>query len=213
MEANELPSNSHKFKEGPNETKEITEKKVEKVITGNVKRQKPGLGKKFSEVFLAEDMNEVKDHIFWDVIVPSIKNGISDILINTVQSIFGGGPSRSSGNTSRFNYSNVSNSSAFKNYVRPDDRRLIADEKRSSSLNYDDIVFNSRGEAEEVLTSMDDLISVYNVASVSDFFDLVGEPSDYTMEKYGWKNLKSAQVERVRGGGYAIRFPRAMPIN
>ena len=55
--------NSHKFKE---EQKESTsEKKVEKVISGTAKSKKKNEIQKFADVFISEDVNNVKSYILF----------------------------------------------------------------------------------------------------------------------------------------------------
>lgn len=56
-------SNSHKAKA---EAKEAAEKKVDKVVTGNVKRKKKSEVSKFKDVFISEDVSNVKRSIYGD---------------------------------------------------------------------------------------------------------------------------------------------------
>ena len=77
---------------------------------------------------------------------------------------------------------------------------------------YDDIFFDTREEAEEVLSKMDELIELYGVVRVADLYELVGITRDYTDNKYGWKNIRNARIERTRDG-YAIKLPRALLID
>ena len=72
--------------------------------------------------------------------------------------------------------------------------------------------FDTRGEAEEVLSRLDELIEMYGLVRVADLYDLVGITGDYTDNKYGWKNIRNARVERTRDG-YAIKLPRALLID
>ena len=74
------------------------------------------------------------------------------------------------------------------------------------------LVIESRGEAEEVLCRLDEIIDVYGVARVADLHDLVGVTGNYTDNHYGWTNLRNADVVRVSGGGYRLKLPKALPI-
>ena len=65
---------------------------------------------------------------------------------------------------------------------------------------------------EEVLSQMDNIIETYRMASVADLFDLVGESCNFTDQKYGWTNLRNAEVVRVRDG-YMIKLPKALPLD
>ena len=58
--------------------------------------------------------------------------------------------------------------------------------RRFRALWYDDILFDTRGDAEAVLDAMNDIISQYGTVSVSDFYDLARVPNDnFTMNRYG----------------------------
>ena len=81
-----------------------------------------------------------------------------------------------------------------------------------SSYSYDDIILNSRGEAEDVLMRMDELMETYGLVRVADLYDLVGITGNYTDNKYGWTNIRNAEIVRVRDG-YMIKMPRAVPID
>lgn len=76
---------------------------------------------------------------------------------------------------------------------------------------YNDIVFTSRGDAEEVLSRMEELLEHFNAVSVADLFDMAGVSCNYTDNNYGWTNLREARVERVCGG-YTIRLPKATTL-
>ena len=79
-------------------------------------------------------------------------------------------------------------------------------------LNFDDIILESRGEAEEVLSHLLELVENYGVASVADLYELVGITGSFTDNKYGWTNLSTASVSRVRDG-YLLNLPNATPID
>lgn len=203
---NDYQPNSHKFKE---EQKQSTNerKKVEKVTTGVVKTKKNEL-RNLKSVFISEDISNVKSYILKDVLIPTIKNAVSDIITNGIDMILYGS---SGGNRKRSTASKVS----YRNYYdNKRDNRSYSSSKYDSrhSYSYDDIILETRGEAEEVLSNMDDMIEMYDTVSVADLYDLVGITSEYTDNKYGWSNLRNAQVVRVREG-YALKLPRAMPID
>ena len=73
-------------------------------------------------------------------------------------------------------------------------------------------MLETRGEAEDVLSRMDELIDTYGVVSVADLYDLVGISCNYTDNKYGWTNLRNAEPVRVRDG-YMLKLPKALPID
>ena len=84
----EYKPNSHRSKEERKES--IPEKHVEKVISGTVKPKKKSEMQKFADVFISEDVNNVKSYIVMDVLVPAIKKAISDIVTNGIDMILYG---------------------------------------------------------------------------------------------------------------------------
>ena len=197
--------NSHRFKEEQKNGKSDlpAEKKVEKVVKGTVKtKKKTGLNK-LTDVFISEDANSVKSYIFMDVLVPAIKNTILDIITDSANMIFGGNKKHSSG-------SKVS----YRNYY--DDKRYgrsrFDEPKTRSRFDYDDLIFENRGEAENVLDQMDAMIERYGVVTVSDMYDMADLTAPYTANRYGWANTRNMEIKRIREG-YIIQTPRPMPID
>lgn len=184
-----------------------SEKKVEAVITGKAKTRKKGEMQKFADVFIAEDANNVKSYILMEVIIPAVKKAISDIVTTGIDMILYGeaGRSRKNGAASKVSYRNY--------YEQESGRTRAGSAGRRSSFDYDDVIFDTRGDAEAVLDAMNDIISQYGTVSVSDFYDLSHVPNDnYTMNRYGWTNIGGATAVRVRDG-YILKLPRAIPLN
>lgn len=194
-------SNSHRSRENSQESP--PEKRVEKVVTTPVKSKKKGEIQKFAGLFVPEDITSVKSYVLFDVVVPLIKKALSD----TVDAILYPGEDRSKKRTpaARVAYGNQ--------YEREADRRNYAAARTRNGYSYDDYIIGTRGEAEEVLSRMDDLMETYGLVSVADFYDMVGVTGNYTDNKYGWTDIRSAQVMRVREGGYMIKLPKALPLN
>ena len=194
--------NSHRYKEEQKES--LPEKKrVEKVVHGKVKvRPKSGLHK-LTDVFISEDAANVKSYIVMDVLVPAVKKAISDIVRDGIDMIlYGESKGRSSSSSSYVSY---------RDYSRRDEDRFRDRDRDRRGYNHDDIVLASRGEAEEVITRMDELIETYGVVSVADLYDLVGKTCEYTDNKYGWTNVRNAEPIRVRDG-WMLRLPKALPL-
>ena len=190
----EYKSNSHRSKE------QSSDKKVEKVISGNAKVKKRSA--------LSDDIQNIKSYVVMDVLIPAAKKAISDIVTNGIDMIlYPGG----NGRPKRSNANHVSYRSYYDNRDR--DRRYDPETRsRRSSYSYDDIIIDTRAEAEEVLERMDELLDTYNVVSVADLYDLVGISCSYTDNKYGWTNLRNAEVIRVRDGDF-LKLPKAGPID
>lgn len=196
--------NSHKSKEFQRKD-DKPDKKVEKIVSGSVKSKKKSEIQKLTDVFISEDASNVKSYILMDVLVPAIKKAISDIVVNGIDMILYG----ETGHTKKSKASKVSYG---KYYEKDNDRRDYSSSRTRTGYEYDDIILDNRGEAEEVLSRMDELIETYGSASVADFYDLVGVTGNYTDNKYGWTNIRNATVVRVRDG-YLLKLPRALPLD
>ena len=199
-----LPDNSHKAR---NEKKASVqeEKRVEKVVRGKVKTQKNNK-RKLADLFISEDAGNVKNYIFLDVIIPAVKKAIYDLVVGALDmSLYGGrggGGRRSTADKVSYrDYNSVSRR----------DTRSYESARTTSGYSYDDIVLETRGEAEAVLSRMDEIMEEYEIVRVADLYDLVGITGEHTDNKYGWTNIRNAKIVRVRDG-WKIEMPRALPI-
>lgn len=204
--------NSNRYKEQQKENVELPQKKVEKVVTGKVITKKKNNFQKLGDKFISEDAGNVVSYIFGDVLVPAIKKAISDIVTDGIDIILYG---ESRNRTRRSPSGTVS----YRNYYDRDYRTPRRDMNERQAImagsglySYDDIILESRGEAENVLNRMDEIMDVYGLVRVADLFDLVGISGNPTDNSYGWTNIRNAEVVRVRDG-YKIKMPRAMPID
>ncbi len=198
----EYPDNSYSAREKKKENDAPPEKKVEKVVTGPVKTRKKGGLRKLAGTFVPDNPDEIKARILSDVIGPGIRNALADAVSIA---LFGEpgliGPKRDRG--ARIAYE--------KRYG--EDRRDNRRSRFASGYDYDDIILDTRGEAERILDRLEDIIATYSIASVADLYDLAGVTNrGYTDNKYGWTDIRSAKVVPVRDG-YILRLPKALPID
>lgn len=199
----EVKSNSHKSKQEAKNNAAETEKRVTKVVKGPVKTKKNEM-RKFRDVFISEDVKNVRSYIFMDVLVPAVKDALANIVTDGINMILYGESRR--GSRKAGSAGNVSYTAYYNN------KQASSNTRSRSGFDYDDIVFGNRGEAEAVLTQMDELIDRYGVVRVADLYDMADLSAPFTSNKYGWTNIRSAEVARVRDG-YVIRLPRAMALD
>lgn len=199
-----LPDNSHKGRETAKQKQALEGKRAEKVVQGTVKTKKNEI-RKLADIFISEDVVNVKNYILMDVLVPSIKKAIYDIVVNSLDmSLFGGRGGGKRSTADRVSYTDYSGASRRS-------ERSHSSPRTASGYSYDDIVLETRGEAEAVLSRMDEIMEEYEIVRVADLYDLVGITGEHTDNKYGWTNIRNAEVVRVRDG-YKIKMPRALPI-
>lgn len=199
---NEYKGNSHRSKEEVS-TEAVPVKKVERVANG--KTRKKNDIQRFAGNFIAEDVRSVKDYIIQDVLIPAAKKAIVEMVDSGINMLIYGEskPRNKDRNGSRVSYT--------KYYERERDYER-GTRTRVRGYDYDDIILDTRREAEEVLDRMQDLIDTYGMVSVADLYDLVGINGSYTDNKYGWTRLRDADVQRVRDG-YLLKLPKALPFD
>ena len=200
---NEFTPNSNRFKEEQKRTVD-EKKKVEKVVKGAVKTRKKSDARKFIDGLVTEDIPNIKSYVVTEVLIPTVKNTLWDIFTNSLDMVLFGG-------TKRSNKQSTAGRVSYRSYYDSDRNRNQSSEPRRSGYSYEDVILETRGEAEDVISRMDELIELYGEVSVGDLYDLVGITGNYTDEKYGWKNIRNAEPIRV-GQGYMIKLPKVTPL-
>lgn len=202
MDNNQIEPNSFKYKE--------EKKRLEQVTTGKVTIRKRSGARRFADLFLAEDIGNVKEYIVFDLLIPAIKDMIVNMINNTTELLaYGRVRNGSKTQTKASSYISYNN---YSSYSRPQQRP----EPSRVGTSLDDIIFESRAEAELVLDNLRECIDLYDSVTVHDFLDAVGMSGDnkytnYTQNNYGWTDLRDAYVTRVREG-FLIVMPRVVQL-
>lgn len=201
-------SNSHRSRE--------MEKEIRPVTHGQTVVKKDTVGKKFADVFLAENMTNVKDYIIFDVLVPAINDTIVNMLTSGVSMLFKGQPGNYNrgGNRSRLNertsYSSYYGRSSESSRDRYDRRNY---NRPSRDINgYKDIGFRELGDAKEVRSCIYDIIDKYPYISVQEYYGLSdnSDLAEYTDTKRGWRSedIREIGISRCYDGLYRLDLPR-----
>lgn len=197
----ELKPNSHRYKEEQKSSEE--REKVKKVIKGTARTRKKSEFSKLSEALISEDASNVKSYVLMDVLLPALKKAVYDVVTNGIDMILYGESGHSEKRRRTSDYV------SYRDYSKKDERRYSAPKR--TGFDFDEIIFDSRGEAEAVLDKMGDMIDQYDSVSVADLYDMVELTAPYTSYRYGWISLGDAKTVRVRDG-YVLKLPRAVPI-
>lgn len=202
-----LPTNSHKSK-NPNEEKP----KIEKVVAGTVVQRKRPLGKRIAETFGATDMKSVGGFVVLDVILPAAKDMVADAISQGIERMLFG-EARSISRRPNKQYSN----NGYVNYSRynpstPPFKPNVPSRRARGSHDFNEIILETRVEADEVIERLFDLVDRYQSASVADLYELVGIQGQYTDDKWGWVDIRGAGVTRIRNG-YLLDLPRPEPLD
>ena len=208
------PGNSKKEQAEKHKSEERRPEVKAVVKTAGVVR-KPTVGSRVRETFAGEGARETGTYVFFDVIIPAIKAMMFDTITQGADRIlFGGRDVIRSGMANaprgtRTDYNKVSTQNANSRYPGRDfdghGGRELSKRARSNHQT-GDILLETRGEAEMVLDTMQDLISRFQWVSLPEFYDLVDVTAEFTDEKWGWSNISSAQIRPSRGK-YVILLP------
>lgn len=202
-----LSGNSHKSRE------EKTPAKIdraEKVVTGEVQLRKRSVRRRLAESLMPGKPDEIVDYVLWDVFVPNARDAVMDAALSFVERIFTG----SDGGTKRRRrvagtvvggmpgggaYSGVPGSGPYVDYSGGSNTHIRMSSAGRKQHNFDEIQFDTRAEAEKVLSVMEERILKYKSVTVADLYDLLGLPGDFTDDKWGWFDLSEANATRHRG--------------
>lgn len=190
--------------------------KLEKMVDASEYKKKENAVTKLIDMFLPEDSYDLKDYIINGIVVPMIKDGLEDIGHTLIR---GSGRKKSSSRRIyRRDYDDDDDiRPAYRKYYDDRRRERDYDEDRyykPERTDFKNVRFKSRGDAERILTKMEDIIYQNRYVSLLDFYEITGQSTKSTDDNYGWTNLDRAKVERLRlDNGYMIRFPSPMPLD
>jgi hypothetical protein len=199
-------------------------KKIEKVTQGSIERRKKPLSKRFADIFVGGDARSVWNYIAFDIMVPAAKDMLSDAVSSGIDQMLFGGDQRwgsqrgrrgSRGQSGPLGTMSYGGRNGPINYQSATSRGPVGPQMSSrgrASHNFDEIVLESRADAEEVIDNMFNLLSKYEQVSVAEMYELVGATSHFTDNKWGWTSLQGSGVSRVRGG-YLLNLPRPEPLD
>lgn len=198
--------NPEKYKSNSYRSKaEAEEKKAnEKVIKGSAKIHQKTTGEKLKETLFGEGVDNVGDYVVFDVIVPTLKEMVVNSVSDGINMLLFGETKRgrSSSRNSRSGYVQ------YESYSRNRDR----DSGRRAQFDFSDIEFETRADAIDVLDAIEDTISMYDVASVSDLYEFAGITPRPTDNNYGWTSVNTAEILMKRNGSYILSMPRPKPL-
>lgn len=197
-----LPGNTDKAKEGAS---------PEKKVIAKAKVQKKSAIKEALRTFFVRDLPEIAEHLVVDVAIPAAKNAITDMVTQGIQQLLYGevDPRRrpTSGYTS---YSSSSRNNRGNTYYRPReiDRR---EQRQPKPTNVEDLVFDTRGDAVDVIEYVAEQIEEYGQVSVADLMSSVGIQPRYTDERWGWTTTDAFEIRQIREG-WLVSADRPEPL-
>lgn len=211
----EFPSNARVRREPARET---SKSRVEPITTSTpVTVRKKNFGRRMVEAFVGGEPRSVGSFVMLDVLLPAARDMIADGFTQMIEGVvYGEGRSTSRRTGNRFtssagglNSGRYHRMASSRFDARPDPREPAR--ARQQSFDYEDLVFGRRVEAEEVLDRLFAVIQEYEAATVRDLHEICRINSPYTTEKWGWSDISSAKIDRIRDG-YVLDLPRPEPL-
>lgn len=206
MDHPDFPPNNKSSKKAPQEEKDLTQ-----VATGATRRRR-SLRKQFKETFVAGDARTATKYMMFEVVLPAARDMIVEAMHQGMEKLIFGDTRRRgatppvSGPTGHISYNRYAPSSRLGGPARALSRTA------RSRHDFDEIILDSRDEAEEVIDRLFNLVSQYESATVADLYELVGLSATHTDHRWGWTDLMGAGVSRVRGG-YLLDLPEPEPLD
>lgn len=197
-----LPGNTDKAKEGAS---------PEKKVIAKAKVQKKSAIKEALRTFFVQDLPEIAEHLVVDVAIPAAKNAITDMVTQGIQQLLYGEVDPRRRPTSGY----TSYSSSSRNYrgnthyrSRESDRR---EQRQPKPTNVEDLVFDTRGDAVDVIEYVAEQIEEYGQVSVADLMSSVGIQPRYTDERWGWTSTDAFEIRQIREG-WLVSADRPEPL-
>ena len=194
-----LPGNTDKAKEGAS---------PEKKVIAKAKVQKKSAIKEALRTFFAQDLPEIAEHLVIDVAIPAAKNAITDMVTQGIQQLLYGEVDPRRRSTSGYtSYSSVSRSDRGREYYET--RR--SERRQPKPTNVEDLVFDTRGDAVDVIEFIAETIEQYGQVSVADLMSSVGIQPRYTDERWGWTTTDAFEIRQIREG-WLVSADRPEPL-
>jgi len=217
----EYPNNTQKRRQ------ESEPKKVERIVTGEVIRKKKPVGRKVKEFLLGVDPKALWLTVWFGVLVPAAKDMVYDAGEEALRQRIlgdsgrGGGRRRSRNRSSSFDSGHYSydrppihSRNTPREGRREDPRDRDLSRRARSNFDFDEIILESRVEAEETLDSLFRIIEEFGTASVSDLYGILGVTPAFTDGVYGWMDIRDADASVTRvHDGYLLNLPKPEPID
>ena len=176
------PSNSDKSKE------EVRLDRPKKVTKGEVTLKKKGAFTKIKNSIIVGDSRNIGSYLVNDVILPAVKETLFDIIRNGAEMLLFDSYSRRRNKRGRIDKDYTKYASYTSSSLDKDKKERERGYSRSSDFDIDDLRFERKDDAEDVILSLRYEIEEYGKVSVAALYDFIGKSSEvpYTANNYGW---------------------------
>lgn len=191
----DIPPNSDVYKQKMAEKAKDKKPVPEYTIT----RKEKTFGQKLKEAVFGEDVKNVPEHVFFNIIVPNVMRMFGDTISGALNMTFRGL------NGGKSNYRD--DGSPYRNYDRMYDRQRRS-AAPSGDMNFEDYIFNNRYGVEHVIDELDDILDRYGVITAADVCTQIGKTPRSVDNKWGWRSTRDFEPVPV-GEGWILSVPKA----
>ena len=202
----------------------VEEAKLEAVVK-RPKKAKKGVMERMVVALIGPDgLPKVSKYVAKDIIGPAAKNMLFDALSNGLQMLifkdqpynggqrrdYGGGYARNSTNYGGA-YRSSRTSGRQVSTRKAEEPEYVNDPNQAQVLSHgtilDDYILNTQIDAINVLDAMKDYAAKYGRVKVANYYELIGIPTVYTDNNFGWHwdSIERTRIKAARGG-YVIDF-------
>ena len=184
---------------------EPTHKKRSKVISGKAKKK----NKHLFGLFSSEDLDNIINYIYNDVLKPSVKKMVRDSICNSTDIwLYHEARGSSKGGSS------ISRPAYRKAFESERDRGGSRSSEVSSRSRYQNVILENRADAEEIIETMSDICEEYDCATIADLYELAELETKSTDNNYGWTKagIKEAKIVWTIDG-YLLKFPKPIVLD
>lgn len=194
-QAGSFPGNSEKSREGATPAKEETK------VIAKAKVIKKSPIKEALKTFFLEDLPEIANHLVIDVAIPAAKNAITDMVTQGIQQLLYGTVDVKRGRPGVYTSYSSSSRATYSRGIPSGPRRVdYRQSSRPRNLQVEDLIFDTKGDATDIIEHLAETIEKYGQVSVADLYSATGIQPNYTDERWGWTTLDAFELRSSREG-------------
>lgn len=179
------------------------------VVTNPVTLKKQNPARKIATKFFGGDPKDVALYLVNDVLLPAVKSTFVTMFEEGLERLVFGD---TMADRQRRRITGVrGNGIAYDKVSAQRQGGRIISRKARITHDFDQLVYQTRQEAESVLSHLYDYLERYGVVRVSDLYDLSDATSNFTDRGWGWTDLRGSRIVAIREG-YIIELPDPVEV-
>lgn len=174
-------------------------------------RKKPIGSRMLDSLFKSED--SVARYLLREVVVPQLKDLLADFVKGAVEKSLYGEVRSTTSRGIRAGAPTQYHSRFTPTGIRPATtihRSPVTTTKDPGESNV--IIVGSRGQAQQVLEAIENIMQTYEVVTAADLNSLLKQSPEYTDRRWGWKDLRGFSYMPYTNGQYRLIVPPAIDL-